>query len=341
MSRARRGTVEASRMPAVMADYPSEDPQGEKWQAIRAEYRRVKIGPLIMEEVCRAVRPVVRRCAAVIFGHGEDRPDDVIDDVVQQFVTGPLIGDKQLKYIMSVSRGISDFRALMVSIARRTIPRMRTRTVIDNLLDRARPILRTDPFVVHRDGRNREAYSFEGAEARLPSEDELWQAARIAALIPKVGVGSSERAPLVYSDESLRQLLGAVASCLGCRFALRDLDAVLHHVLPCFVPSFLDSDDGVPEVHSHAWTAEEDVMVSQVAAQILDRLDGAQRGILRDKLAGAPDAEMAQARNMSRPTLAKRKQAVFGLLKAELEGLERRLQIATMDRLGYVLGTTR
>ena len=306
------------------------------WDEIRAEYRKMKIGPLILEEVRRAVKSFVRHYDPVVYGQCEDW-SDAIDDVVQQVVAGPLLGDGQLKYVMHVSESLDEFRALMVTVARRVMPHTRTRTVIDNLLDRARPILRTDPFVVHRDAKNREAYSLEVADARLPSEDELWRAARIAALIPKVGVGSSERAPLVYKDENLRKLLSTVASCLGCRFALRDLDAVLRHVLPCFVPSFLDSDDGVPEVHSHALTAEEDVMVSQVAAQILDRLDGAQRGILRDKLAGVPDAEMAKARGISRPTLAKRRQAVFDLLEAELGGIERLHQIVVMDRLGHAL----
>jgi hypothetical protein len=306
------------------------------WADIKAEYAAVTIGPLILAEARRAMESASRRYDPTVYARTANWAD-AIDDVVQQLVVDLLIGDGQLEYMMSVVRGVEDFRALMALQVKRLLARTRTRTVVDNLIDRARVILRSDEFQRHPGGRDRETYALPGAEPRGPTEDELWGAARTAALVPRVGIGRSDRAPLVYADEHLKALLSGVAADLGCRFSLRDVDNILSLVLTDFLPSFLDSDEGVSEVRSAALTAEEDVMVTQTAGSILKCLDGEQRSLLRDKLASIPDAEMAKARGISRPTLAARKHTVFSVLEAELSDLERPIQVAVMDRLGLAL----
>jgi len=79
------------------------------------------------------------------------------------------------------------------------------------------------------------------------------------------------------------------------------------------------------------------VIVQRTAVEALSSLDCGQRGILFDKLAGLPDAEMAATRGMSRPTLGKRKAEVLDALRGHLEDLERTLQIAVFDELGLLL----
>lgn len=306
------------------------------WDDIQAEYAAVKIGPLILVEARRAMESVTRRYDPNVYGRTANWAD-AIDDVVQQLVVDLLIGDGQLEYMMSVSRGLEDFRALMALQARRLLARTRTRTVVDNLIDRARVLLRSDEFERHPEGKDRDTYARAGAEPRGPTEDELWGAARKAALVPRVGVGRSDRAPLVYADEDLKALLMGVASDLGCRFSLRDVDDILSLVLTDFLPSFLGSDEGVSEIRSPTLTAEEDVLVTQAVESVLKCLDCDQRTLLRDKLAGIADAEMAPARGISRPTLAARKHTVFAVLEVELRDLERALQVTMMDRLGLAL----
>jgi len=306
------------------------------WADIQAEYAAVEIGPLILAEARRCVESVIRRYDPTVYARTANWAD-AIDDVVQQLAGDLLIGDGQLEYMMSVSHDLEAFRALMAFQVPRVLGRTRTRTVVDNLIDRARVILRSAEFVQHPEGQNRETYALEGADARRPSEDELWRAARKAALIPLVGVGRSDRAPLVYTEQALKALLVGVATDLGCRFSLRDVDTMLSHVLTDFLPSFLDSDEGASEVRSPTLTPEEDVVVTQAVDSVLKCLEGDQRTLVRDKLAGTPDAEMARARGISRPTLAGRKHTVFAVLESELRGLERTLQIAAMDRLGLAL----
>ncbi len=306
------------------------------FEDVRAEYESVEIGPLILAEVRRGVDAVVWKYDPDVYGSGTSWADGV-DDLVQDVMVNELINEGQLEYMMRTCRNLDGFRALMCLQVKRDLARGRTRTVIDNLLDRARPILHAAPFVVHEDRGRRELFSLDEAEVRAPMEDELLRGARLAVLVPRVGVGSSERAPLVYSDDNLRALLIGLAGDLRCRFSLANVDTVLRSFLTDFLPSFLEDDEGLSEVRSPTLTVEQSVMATSVAENVLNRLDEAQQGILRDKLAGFSDAEMAKSRGMSRPTLAARKQSVYEVIETEMAELERPLQLAAMSELGLAL----
>jgi hypothetical protein len=310
------------------------------WSDIRHEYESERIGRLILDEAVRAVARATRHYDPVVYGRSSHWAD-AVDDVVQDLVVGMLLGEGQLDYMMSVSRDLDGFRALMGLQVRRLLARTRVRTVIDNLLERSRAILRERPFEVHVAPDRPELYALSGSQARLPSDDEVWRAARAAALVPRVGIGRSERAPLVYSEESLRILLGGVARDLGCRFDLSHLDSILRLVLTDFLPSFLEIGEEAPEVRSGARSTEEETVVRQAADGILKGLGPEQQRLLVDKLSGVPDVEMARERGVSRPTLAKRKSAIFEVLEVHLRDLDRAHQVAVFDEIGLRLAAAR
>lgn len=306
------------------------------WTDIQREYRSERIGLLILAEAEEAVTRVARRYDPVAYGRVSDWAD-AIDDTVQQLVVDLLLGEGQLDYMMTTCRELEGFRALMAFQVRRLLARTRVRTVIDNLIERARTILRAEPFETYGGAGTGEEYGLARAEPRSASPDELWRAARSAALVPRLRVRSSERAPLVYSNANFKRLLVGIGGELGCRFGLSDVDAILRLVLTDFLPSPLESDRAADEAPSASRTTEEDVIVQRTAVEALSSLDCGQRGILFDKLAGLPDAEMAATRGMSRPTLGKRKAEVLDALRGHLEDLERTLQIAVFDELGLLL----
>ena len=308
------------------------------WHDIEAEYRREVIGPLVLAEARRAAEAVTRRYDPAVYGRAGSWAD-ALDDTVQQLVVDLLLADGQLDYMMSVSRDLKSFRRLMAVQVRRLLARTRTRTVVDNLLDRARPILGAPPFEQHPAGRQQTMYAVPGADPRRATPDEVWRAARIVALVPRVGVGRSERAPLVYTEQDLRSLLHAVANELNCRFSLSDLDTILKLVLTDFLPRLLESDEDVSTVTSESLTPEEQAVVSEAASSIYEVLDAEQRVLLCEKLAGVSDGEMAALRGISRPTLASRKQVVFTVLERELRDLPQALQVAVFDRLGLLLAS--
>jgi len=308
------------------------------WQDIRREYDADVIGPLILDEARRSVVSVSRHYDPKVYGHTANWAD-AIDDTVQQLVVDLLIGDGQIDYMMSVSRDMGGFRGLMSLQVRRLLARSRTRTVVDNLIERARDILRQAPFVQHPQGGRQQAYSLPSAQPRSPSPDDVWRAARRAALVPRVGVGHSDRAPLVYSKPDLRALLIGAADDFGCRFTLSDIDAILRLVLTDFLPRVLESGGATSAVSAGNLTAEESMLINEAVEAVMESLDADQRTLLREKLAGVSDTEMAGSRSISRPTLAARKQAVFVVLERHLVELERSLQVAILDRLGLILIT--
>ena len=255
------------------------------WDDLRHEYRSEIIGELILVEVETAVHSVTRRFDSTEFaGVGTWR--DAVDDVVQEAVTGLLLGDGQLDYMMSVCDGIDGFRRLMNVQVRRALTRNRSRTVIDNLVDRARIVLRQSPFTAMGVGTRAERYALGDFKNRRPTEGEIRGAALLAALVPRVGVGASERAPIVYADEHLRLLLKVVGEALPTWFELGDLDAILRSVLTDLYATVLEYLDEVQQMPTGTATVEDEVIVGDTVKEIQRQLTEMQRFVLLGKLAG-------------------------------------------------------
>ena len=181
------------------------------WSDIRAEYEAERVGLEILAEVERAVDLAVRRYDPMIYGKASSW-DDARDDLVQDVVVKVLLEEGQLEYLMTVSRGLDDFRALLFRQVRRLLARCRQRSVIDNLLDRSRAVLETADFdKTRRSGVV--VYKAAGAnvEARRPTYEELRRAAVRSSLVATTRFRSGERAPEVYSPTALATVLSAVA----------------------------------------------------------------------------------------------------------------------------------
>jgi hypothetical protein len=67
--------------------------------------------------------------------------DDAEQDVVQSVVLDLLLAEGQLDYLMATAVEFSDFQNILTFQVRRYLARQRRRTVIDNLLDRAKEVL--------------------------------------------------------------------------------------------------------------------------------------------------------------------------------------------------------
>lgn len=85
-------------------------------------------------------------------------------------------------------------------------------------------------------------------------------------------------------------------------------------MLTSWVPVVLEQSDG-PEVPD-AEPADLSLDLEETVAAVFDALDGMDRTVLRIKLAGAPDSELATVLSVSRPTAAKRKSETFDRLRA-------------------------
>ena len=308
------------------------------WPELQREFSAFTIGPLILSEVERAVDIATRRHDPLIYG-GASSWSEARDDLVQDVVAKVLLAERQLDYMMQTAASLDDFRALTFRQVRRLLARRRQRTVIDNLLDRVRAVLGAPPY--ERLPGSPQRYQLQGADKtdRAPTEDEIRVTAIRIAAIPRIRFNVSERAPIVYAPGDLETVVSLMADSLRTPLSFGDLDRILRLVLTDWVPAFLEEVEETFTARDEELTPEEVVVVQDTIDRLLAATTAEQQLILRRKIEGTADGAVAAEIGVSRPTLAARKDAVFAILAAELEGLDNAVQRAITGGLGLRLST--
>lgn len=282
---------------------------------LTAETRRERIGPLWLAEVRQACREVSRRFDAAVYAVVERTwTRSEIEELVQDVITEQLLRQGQLHYILDVAVSADEARRLLRHQVRRALIRRRRRTVVDRLLTRVTRFLEGPnwerlPSVVA--ARWRPSGSDWPAES--PTESELRAAVAAVRMLPK-SLGTGDHAPAVYRSEVLSRLIDLAFTAAGTSLSIDDFGTILREVLTSWVPVVLDHNDG-PDAPD-AERADLALDLEEAVTDVLDALDGTDRTVLRIKLAGGPDSELATALRVSRPTAAKRKSETFGRLRA-------------------------
>lgn len=302
-------------------------------ERLREEYEAEGIGSVIYAEVVAIVRSAVGRYDPVVYGRAASWDRSAIDDLVQEVVVGRLLEEGQLDYVFLHAHDLDHLRALLALQVRRTLARTRTRTVVDNLLDRAKLLAQDSPFEFRSDSRNRWAFRLAG----IPDQDAngrsfVGEAARAVQPFPRVPNVRGERAPMVYTSETLTLVMRTVALVAIGWVSVKNLDEVLRNVLTPWIPSVLEQAEGDHEGDPDPSPADE-LLACHAAERIVDALDADRRKILRMKLTDASDAEVAVALGISRPTVANRKHEVFDRIKQELEDVPVELHDFALDWL--------
>jgi len=149
--------------------------------------------------------------------------------------------------------------------------------------------------------------------AEPPTDVGLRAAVAAVRMLPK-SLGTGDRASAVYRSEVLSQVVDLTFTAAGTSLSIDDFGNILREVLTSWVPVVLDQSDG-PDVPGTE-LAELSLDLEETVTAVLDALDGTDRTVLRIKLAGAPDSDLATALSVSRPTAAKRKSEAFDRLRA-------------------------
>ena len=307
---------------------------------LEAEFRDKTIGIGIFAEITAAVHAVVNRYDPRIYGGGSASWNDAAEDVVQQVVLDRLLSQKQLAYAFAVAGNLDHFRRLLRRQVRNTLIGRRERDVVDNLLERGKKILEEEWFSRRHQGPARRygPAADRSKEDRAPTEAELRTASlAIAALPQRRGGDPMERAPVIYDNEGLADLIRAFATSLPTTFSLGDLDRALRLVLTPWLLGELMSIEGAVAAPDAALTPDAEVEAMEIANTILSQLSGDDRIVLNSKLANASDAEVAAIVGVSRPTLAKRKKRVYDALAEQLDGVTDPIRDEVMRRLALAL----
>lgn len=309
-----------------------------KLEDLAGEYRAVGIGPRILAEVTEVVRAVTRSYDPIVYG-GATSWEDAFEDLVQEFGLDVLVGQGQLDYAMMAATDREHFRRLLARQVRYLLARRRRRTIVDNLIDRARKLAESPPF---RMLGQHSHWSYTLADKEVGGGRVSEAAARTIASrlaeVPTIRADPKVRAPVVYSERSLRSILVAVADAAPCAVAAGDLDRVFTLLLTSWLPRFLkEGEAAVAGAAANGLDAEEKVIVNEAAMSIVVGCAAEVLQVLRLKLDGVSDRLIAERLGLSRPTVSKRKREALRRLEQGLAGLDEQLRLAVIDRVGASL----
>lgn len=286
------------------------------WEDLRAEFRDVVIGPLWLAEVERATRRVAPKYPPASYTETGEWNALALENLVQEVTLTQLLDGGQLAYVLDTANDLSSARALLAHIVRRTLARTRQRTIIDNLLDRANE-LSTFPA----------AHEGAGADAA-----RLYEAATAVSRLPRIRIINSDRAPAVFSSETLGEALRLVEQTLGRAAVRGELSRILELALTDYLPSRLVQIEGGVDESDYALTPEEQVTVADTLTRVMALPDEA-LSILALKIDDHSDTVVAHHLGVSRPTAAKRFREASAMVEAAIATLDTRLQDEILSRL--------
>ncbi len=304
-----------------------------KLSEMRREYESDIIGPLLLQEIRAVCSARARKYPPSIYGLSSEWDEEAVDDLVQDVVVKRLIGERQIDYLFDVARTASDWRALLDRQVRITLARRRVRTVVDNLIDRAKRALRKDDQVITSKFSRWTVYSLRGAHnAYQPLDDQ--QVRRVAErvrVIPKKAPGLAKRAPSVYAKREFEVLLYVVLHEAPGGITVRDLGRILEYVFTDWIPAVLELSEEIPQPVTGG--PDESSHIRELADSIIADLSKEDATIISGRLAGLPDVEIARLLDISRPTLIKRSKTLFDRIRSMAEELDESGQDTLMDHI--------
>lgn len=303
----------------------------DPWDDLKDEHQRERLGSLWLDEVTRAVRAVAPRYPAPVYARAPTWDEAGLEDLAQDVVVGQLLATGQIEYIVHAADGLDRARSLLRQQVRWTVARRRTRTVLDNLLDRCRAALRAGLL---EEVPGRPGWWGSTGEPREARDEELAEAVRRVARLPRTPVRGGERAPVLYPTDVLAEAVREVHRTLPGGVNERDLDTIFGRVLTDHLPGALVLEDVEFVEADRSLGPEEEVVMNALVEQVFEGLDQEERVLLGMKMLDEPDERVARTLGISRPTAAKRHRAVAARVRLQLLDTPPRLQDPVVMALG-------
>lgn len=304
---------------------------------LRHEYDREVIGSAILVEIGRACSIRARKYPPTVYGRSHTWSEDEIDDLVQDVILERLLGERQIDYLFNVAGTLDAWRGLLDRQVRITLARRRVRTVVDNLLDRARKALRHDDSVNRSIVAKQTVFSLQTSEDAYRSLTD-WQVKRMVEhvrAVPRQVPGREVRAPTVYSKRAFGVLIQTILRMAPGGITARDLGRILEQVLTDWVPAVLELNEasigGIVEEPGEIESAR------RIARQMVSEWSAEQVTIVHGLVAGLTHVETARKISVSRPTLIKRQRVLLDRLRAAASGFSEQGQEALMTELAVTV----
>jgi len=146
-----------------------------------------------------------------------------------------------------------------------------------------------------------------------PTEADLERATATVRLLPMTSA-ASDRAPAVFRSDVLRQVVVQSFVATGRSLSIDDFGRILRGALTSWYPVVLEL--GEESDQRMVDSAESAIEQEQSVNAILEELRDVDQVVLRSKLSGMSDSDLAATLGVSRPTAAKRKAEAFARLRS-------------------------
>ncbi|MUL47158.1 hypothetical protein FZI85_20955 [Mycobacterium sp. CBMA293] len=295
--------------------------ESQLWEALKNEYSTATLGTLWLEEVSRIVRIVAPKYPPRVYSETGAWGQEEFENLTQDVVVQHLLDDGQLAYIMDTATELPVARKLLHRTVRRSLARGRRRTVVDNLLERCR-----------------EFHTFARPDDPHPaaSDDQLRLVATRIAKLPRIRIINSDRAPAVFSGETLKSAVDLAIEVLAFNIRERELARVLTLVLTDYLPGELVQHEGGIDEPGRALTPEEEIAVMDTMRQLM-AAPPTDLQVLALKIADRSDADVARHLGVSRPTAAKRFREASAAVQRLLAESSARVQDEILHRFSEQL----
>ena len=158
-----------------------------------------------------------------------------------------------------------------------------------------------------------------------------------ARIVPHRPPESGERAPTVYSEHGMKTLLEVILHHTPGGVTMRDLGRILELVLTDWVPAVLELDEAGDGPRAAVLSPEETVEMMAISSELLSSMSEEEAEILRGRLAGLSDTEVARWIGVSRPTLIKRRHVLIERIRAASKHLAAHSQERLMDEIALAI----
>ncbi len=295
------------------------------YEQLREEYAKEGIGVLIWDLLQQVTGRVARTYRTDHFNDGEPWTDESIT-VLAQDVAEALLADQrgQLRYVFQAADEetgdrLHTLQALLGTKVKHALRARRRKTPVDRLVARVRALIDQPPYAALTVGRDTTVVlTADLLPARQLTDGEIRRGAALIDSIPRISTKvNAQRESKIYSKSHLEEVVKRLVTAFE-PILLADVRKILEILLTAWVPTLLVS---IEEDHASSSTPETELARTQMHAQIetfATTLEPVHRLVLIGKSQKISDEELAQLAGISRPTLIKRREAVYQRVEAEL-----------------------
>jgi hypothetical protein len=277
-----------------------------EWDRLLEEYQRVQIGTLWITLVLSVCKNIVHRYRIEVFNNGLQWDDSSISDLAHDVILNRLLAGGQIEYIVGSARNSNSARGLVGSHVKQVLAQRAAPTQRDNVAGRLFELFaQNGEPITTGDGTG---YRPPGSDWRPlePPDSAISKAARIISELPRLPNRGTDRLSPLFTTEALEGCLGDLWDAVSCPITLNLLRRILTRALTGLEPALFQLDGQSDELSMDGLSAEEDVLVRELADQLIEILTAEQREILVN-IEHLTDAKLAAVLGVSRPTALKRR----------------------------------